>query len=124
MAALADFLREMGFKSLLSKVLQSAPAPARAASAPAAAGRNRSAQTLFDLAAHVAHVNDPVALEKVVEPLLVVAREAWRNYKKRNDSAILDIFHGLLKSTLVCPECNKVSESGGIPSSCGAGRSL
>ena len=49
MAALADFLREMGFKSLLSKVLQSAPAPARAASAPAAAGRNRSAQTLFDL---------------------------------------------------------------------------
>ena len=46
-AALADFLREMGFKSLLSKVLQSAPA--RAASAPAAAGRKRSTQTLFDL---------------------------------------------------------------------------
>jgi DNA polymerase I len=46
-AALADFLREMGFKSLLSKVLQSAPA--RAASAPAAAGRRQSGPTLFDL---------------------------------------------------------------------------
>ena len=46
-AALADFLREMGFKSLLSKVLQSAPA--RPASAPAAAGPKRSTQTLFDL---------------------------------------------------------------------------
>ena len=38
-----------------------------------------------------------------------VAKEAWVNYKKRNDSVIVDIFHGLLKSTLVCPECNKVS---------------
>ena len=38
-----------------------------------------------------------------------VATEAWENYKKRNDSVILDIFHGLLKSTVVCPECPKVS---------------
>ena len=38
-----------------------------------------------------------------------VAKEAWDNYLKRNDSIIVDIFHGLLKSTLVCPECNKVS---------------
>jgi len=38
-----------------------------------------------------------------------VATEAWNNYKKRNDSVILDIFHGLLKSTVVCPECPKVS---------------
>ena len=38
----------------------------------------------------------------------VVAMEAWTNYKKRNDSVILDIFHGLLKSTVVCPECPKV----------------
>ena len=36
-----------------------------------------------------------------------IAREAWENYKRRNDSVILDIFHGLLKSTLVCPQCNK-----------------
>ena len=38
-----------------------------------------------------------------------VAQEAWDNYRKRNDSVIVDLFHGLLKSTLVCPECGKVS---------------
>uniref|UniRef100_A0A670Z706 Ubiquitin carboxyl-terminal hydrolase n=1 Tax=Pseudonaja textilis TaxID=8673 RepID=A0A670Z706_PSETE len=38
-----------------------------------------------------------------------VAEEAWRNHKRRNNSIIVDIFHGLFKSTLVCPECNKVS---------------
>ena len=38
-----------------------------------------------------------------------VAAEAWDTYKKRNDSVILDLFHGLLKSTVVCPECPKVS---------------
>ena len=39
----------------------------------------------------------------------VVAKEAWDGYKQRNDSVIVDLFHGLLKSTLVCPECSKVS---------------
>ena len=38
-----------------------------------------------------------------------VAAEAWEIYKKRNDSVILDLFHGLLKSTVVCPECPKIS---------------
>lgn len=38
-----------------------------------------------------------------------MAQEAWQNYRKRNDSMIVDLFHGLLKSTLVCPECSKVS---------------
>jgi ubiquitin C-terminal hydrolase len=38
-----------------------------------------------------------------------VAAEAWDTYKKRNDSVILDLFHGLLKSTVVCPECPKIS---------------
>jgi len=38
-----------------------------------------------------------------------VAKEAWENYRKRNDSVIVDFFHGLLKSTVVCPDCNKVS---------------
>ena len=27
----------------------------------------------------------------------------------RNDSVILDLFHGLQKSTVVCPECPKIS---------------
>ncbi|CAH1783519.1 unnamed protein product, partial [Owenia fusiformis] len=38
-----------------------------------------------------------------------VANEAWENYRKRNDSIIVDTLHGLLKSTLVCPDCSKVS---------------
>ncbi|XP_044287257.1 ubiquitin carboxyl-terminal hydrolase 11 isoform X2 [Varanus komodoensis] len=38
-----------------------------------------------------------------------VANEAWHNHKRRNNSIIVDIFHGLFKSTLVCPECGKVS---------------
>ncbi|KAM4651595.1 ubiquitin carboxyl-terminal hydrolase 4 [Discoglossus pictus] len=39
----------------------------------------------------------------------IVAKEAWNNHLLRNNSIIVDIFHGLFKSTLVCPECAKVS---------------
>ncbi|KAM4612632.1 ubiquitin carboxyl-terminal hydrolase 4 [Polymixia lowei] len=39
----------------------------------------------------------------------IVAKEAWTNHRLRNDSVIVDIFHGLFKSTLVCPECSKIS---------------
>ncbi len=39
----------------------------------------------------------------------IVASESWDNYKKRNDSIIVDTFHALLKSTLVCPDCSLVS---------------
>uniref|UniRef100_A0A8C0G559 Ubiquitin carboxyl-terminal hydrolase n=1 Tax=Chelonoidis abingdonii TaxID=106734 RepID=A0A8C0G559_CHEAB len=42
-------------------------------------------------------------------PDKVVAEEAWENHLKRNDSIIVDIFHGLFKSTLVCPKCAKIS---------------
>ncbi|KAL0962772.1 hypothetical protein UPYG_G00345140 [Umbra pygmaea] len=42
-------------------------------------------------------------------PDKVVAEEAWENHIKRNDSIIVDVFHGLFKSTLVCPVCSKVS---------------
>ena len=42
-------------------------------------------------------------------PDQVVAMESWDNYRKRNDSVIVDTFHGLLKSTVHCPECNKIS---------------
>ncbi|XP_043245405.1 ubiquitin carboxyl-terminal hydrolase 15-like [Amphibalanus amphitrite] len=38
-----------------------------------------------------------------------VAAEAWDNYRRRNTSVIVDMFYGLLKSTVVCPECSKVS---------------
>lgn len=46
-----------------------------------------------------------VSLSSVQE----VADEAWCNHRRRNDSVIVDTFHGLFKSTLVCPECKKVS---------------
>uniref|UniRef100_A0A8D1M178 Ubiquitin carboxyl-terminal hydrolase n=1 Tax=Sus scrofa TaxID=9823 RepID=A0A8D1M178_PIG len=42
-------------------------------------------------------------------PDAVVAKEAWENHRLRNDSVIVDTFHGLFKSTLVCPECAKIS---------------
>ncbi|KAJ5280733.1 hypothetical protein N7478_006105 [Penicillium angulare] len=37
------------------------------------------------------------------------ATKSWDIYKARNDSVITDLFAGMYKSTLVCPECEKVS---------------
>jgi ubiquitin carboxyl-terminal hydrolase 4/11/15 len=41
--------------------------------------------------------------------LAELGKECWEGYKKRNDSVIVDLFQGQLQSTLVCPECHKVS---------------
>ncbi|KAI0272603.1 hypothetical protein BC834DRAFT_817600 [Gloeopeniophorella convolvens] len=41
--------------------------------------------------------------------LVKLARESWEGYMKRNDSVIVDLFQGQYRSTLVCPECNKIS---------------
>ncbi|OVA20111.1 Ubiquitin carboxyl-terminal hydrolases family 2 [Macleaya cordata] len=38
-----------------------------------------------------------------------VANECWENHKARNDSVIVDVCQGQYKSTLVCPNCSKVS---------------
>lgn len=38
-----------------------------------------------------------------------VAREAWNNHRKRNDSVIVDTLHGLFRSTVECPQCPRVS---------------
>ncbi|KAH9074760.1 hypothetical protein EDB83DRAFT_2353143 [Lactarius deliciosus] len=38
-----------------------------------------------------------------------LARSSWQGYMKRNDSVIVDLFQGQYRSTLVCPECKKVS---------------
>ncbi|RKP28142.1 hypothetical protein SYNPS1DRAFT_11648 [Syncephalis pseudoplumigaleata] len=38
-----------------------------------------------------------------------VAEERWRMHRARNDSKVVDEFQGQYKSTLVCPQCNKVS---------------
>lgn len=37
------------------------------------------------------------------------ARRQWADYRQRNDSVIVDLFQGQYRSTLVCPECGKVS---------------
>ncbi|KAL1802822.1 hypothetical protein ACET3Z_031469 [Daucus carota] len=38
-----------------------------------------------------------------------VADEYWRYHKARNDSIIVDVCQGQYKSTLVCPDCKKIS---------------
>ncbi|KAN0061922.1 hypothetical protein ACQY0O_005917 [Thecaphora frezii] len=41
--------------------------------------------------------------------MVAFAKKQWDLYKARNDSVIVDLFQGQYKSTLVCPECEKVS---------------
>ncbi|PRT54904.1 putative ubiquitin carboxyl-terminal hydrolase 12 [Wickerhamiella sorbophila] len=49
--------------------------------------------------------------DKLADPAAVkeLADQCWDLHRKRNDSVILDLFTGLYKSTVVCPECGKVS---------------
>ncbi|KAI0200416.1 hypothetical protein F4808DRAFT_159003 [Astrocystis sublimbata] len=47
-------------------------------------------------------IGDPAAIRKMAD-------EVWDITRKRDDSVIADLFTGLYKSTLVCPECDKVS---------------
>ncbi|KAJ9116461.1 hypothetical protein QFC22_004903 [Naganishia vaughanmartiniae] len=47
------------------------------------------------------------------EELALFAKECWDGYKKRNDSAIVDLFQGQLKSTLICPDCSKLKRKVG-----------
>ncbi|XP_068082079.1 ubiquitin carboxyl-terminal hydrolase 15 [Anabrus simplex] len=47
--------------------------------------------------------------DSVGRPDEEMANEAWRNHLKCNDSIIIENFHGLLKSTVVCPLCSKSS---------------
>lgn len=39
----------------------------------------------------------------------LASKEAWTKHLIRNESIIVDLFHGQYKSTLVCGECGKVS---------------
>ncbi|KAJ7108872.1 hypothetical protein C8R43DRAFT_1243488 [Mycena crocata] len=41
--------------------------------------------------------------------LVKLAQKSWDGYMLRNDSVIVDLFQGQYQSTLVCPECQKVS---------------
>ncbi|KAJ5908782.1 hypothetical protein N7495_001464 [Penicillium taxi] len=50
--------------------------------------------------------DDMVIHRKLLEEF---AAKSWTDYKARNDSVIIDLFAGMYKSTLTCPECDKVS---------------
>ncbi|KAJ2843574.1 ubiquitin carboxyl-terminal hydrolase, partial [Coemansia erecta] len=39
----------------------------------------------------------------------VVAKEQWDIHRRRNDSVVVDLFQGQFRSTLVCPQCSRVS---------------
>lgn len=39
----------------------------------------------------------------------VASMESWEKHVKRNDSIIVDLFHGQYKSTLICSICKRVS---------------
>lgn len=39
----------------------------------------------------------------------VASKESWEKHVLRNDSIIVDLFHGQYKSTLICSICRRVS---------------
>ncbi|GAA5949092.1 hypothetical protein JCM3765_004009 [Sporobolomyces pararoseus] len=41
--------------------------------------------------------------------LCEMAKTCWQQYRSRNDSVIVDLFQGQYRSTVVCPDCDKVS---------------
>ncbi|KAI6649306.1 Ubiquitin carboxyl-terminal hydrolase 4 isoform X2 [Oopsacas minuta] len=55
-------------------------------------------------------MNKPyIELKELDKPDDIAAQESWDRHLMRNKSIIVDTFQGQYKSTLVCPECNKVS---------------
>ena len=41
--------------------------------------------------------------------MMKMALESWDKFKLRNDSVIVDLFQGMYRSTVICPDCSKVS---------------
>ncbi|KAK8893613.1 hypothetical protein M9Y10_022038 [Tritrichomonas musculus] len=37
------------------------------------------------------------------------SKEAWKRHKLRNDSIIVDLFHGQIRSRLICPKCHSTT---------------
>ena len=50
-----------------------------------------------------------VGTEPSQEQLEFRTNEAWEYHKSRNDSVIVDYFHGMFKSTTVCGRCDGVA---------------
>ncbi|CAE6383584.1 unnamed protein product [Rhizoctonia solani] len=38
-----------------------------------------------------------------------IAQETWDGHARRNDSIIVDLFQGMYKNTLTCPDCGRIS---------------
>ncbi|CAE6362917.1 unnamed protein product [Rhizoctonia solani] len=38
-----------------------------------------------------------------------IAQETWNGHARRNDSIVVDLFQGMYKNTLTCPDCGKIS---------------
>jgi len=58
------------------------------------------------------YIQKPDSTDEMVhnrQALEEFADKQWEIYKARNDSVVCDLFAGMYKSTLVCPECHKVS---------------
>ncbi|WBW74995.1 CSN-associated deubiquitinating enzyme Ubp12 [Schizosaccharomyces osmophilus] len=55
------------------------------------------------------YTSKPDLYELKEEKIRDTANECWRLHKLRNDSIIVDLFQGMYRSTLVCPECKTVS---------------
>ncbi|EPY50105.1 ubiquitin carboxy terminal hydrolase Ubp12 [Schizosaccharomyces cryophilus OY26] len=55
------------------------------------------------------YTSKPDLYELDEEKIRSTADECWRLHKLRNDSIIVDLFQGMYRSTLVCPECKTVS---------------
>ena len=48
-----------------------------------------------------------------------LAAAFWHNHKQRNDSIVVDLFHGQIKSSVECNQCHKISRKFDIFSSIG-----
>ena len=58
------------------------------------------------------YIEKPDSTDEMVhnrQALEEFAKKSWEIYKARNDSVITDLFAGMYKSTVVCPDCDKVS---------------
>ncbi|KAK4933268.1 hypothetical protein LTR66_015911, partial [Elasticomyces elasticus] len=58
------------------------------------------------------YIEKPDSTDEMVQDAQALQKFAdlnWANYKARNDSIVTDLFAGMYKSTLTCPECDKVS---------------
>ena len=43
-----------------------------------------------------------------MESLTNAAKQSWQNHLLRNDSIVVDLYQAQLKSTVKCPDCNRV----------------